>query len=218
MRTAFSATVLVAAMATLWPASLVARTLGARGATLQQQRPVTCIGIVLPVAEGIQGNASDVTTAVRDLLTSYLSAPALQIVALEARLPAPAMEEARGANCGHVLTTTLRRKTGGGSAGVLGKMAEGAGNWAAWHVPGSGVAAAAAQGAAIAGAAAIGSLATATRAKDEVRLEYQLVANTGASVAGPETERLKAQSDGEDLITPLVHRVAERVHAAMAKK
>ncbi|MGH9163034.1 MAG: hypothetical protein ACRD2X_23985 [Vicinamibacteraceae bacterium] len=218
MQTIFSASFLVAIMATLWPASLVARTLGASGVTPQQQQPATCIGIVVPAAEGIEGNASDVATAVRDLLTSYLSAPALQIVALEARLPSPAMEEARGADCGYVLTTTLRRKAGGSGAGVLGKMAEGAGNWAAWHVPGSGMAAAAAQGAAIAGAAAIGSLASGTKAKDEVRLEYQLVANTGASVAGPETERLKAQTNGEDLVTPLVHRVAERVHAAMAKK
>jgi hypothetical protein len=178
-----------------------------------------CIGVVLPVVEGVEGNASDVGAGVRDLMVSTLAGPAFRIVPPEARLVSQAVEEARGRDCEHVLTTTvtLKRSTGGGG-GLFGKVLQGAGRSAAWHVPSGGIADAAASGAAAAGIEAAASLASTTRTKDELRIEYRLLADTGRQLAGPRTERQKARRDGEDLLTPLVRRVAEGVAAAAARK
>jgi hypothetical protein len=111
---------------------------------------------------------------------------------------------------------TLKQKTaGGGLKGLTGRVAEGAGNWAAWSIPGGGAAGAAARGAAFAGAAAVASLASSTRAQDELRIDYEIV---GAESAGQQSEHAKASADGEDLLTPLVRRVAEKVHAAVTAR
>jgi hypothetical protein len=176
-----------------------------------------CLGIVVPASEGIKGQAPQVETAARELLMTHLTDPSLKIVPLEARLRAPAIEEARKAECGRVLMMTLKLKTGGGGLkDFTGRVAEGAGNWAAWSIPGGNAAGAAARGAAFAGAAAVASLASATRAKDELRVDYEIAGTGEAAKGSPQSERVKASADGEDLLTPLMRRVAERVHASVA--
>jgi hypothetical protein len=177
-----------------------------------------CLGIVVPASDGIQGDAAGVEQAAREQVITHLTDPSLKVVPLEARLRAPAMEEARRADCDRVLMMRLKHKTGGGVRGLTGRVAEGAGTWAAWSVPGSGVAGAAARGAAHAAAAAVGSLASATRAQDELRIDYEIVGTGDNSSASPQTERVKASADGEDLLTPLTRRVAERVHAALTAR
>jgi hypothetical protein len=179
-----------------------------------QDRAPACIGVVLPLVEGVEGNAADVGAGVRDLLVTNLSGPSLEIVSLETRLANQAVEEARTRGCGRILMTSVRRKRGsGGGGGVVGKVLQGAGTQAAWHIPGSSVATAAARGAATAGMQTAAELASTTRARDEMRIEYRLLGASGRPVAGPRTERLKARADGEDLLTPLAHRVAESVAA-----
>jgi len=58
-------------------------------------------------------------------------------------------------------------------------------------------------------------VASSTKAKDEMRIEYRLSAVSGGTTFGPKTERAKAKVDGEDLLTPLVQKVAEAVAAAL---
>jgi hypothetical protein len=48
-----------------------------------------------------------------------------------------------------------------------------------------------------------------------MRIEYRLSAVSGGTTFGPKTERAKAKVDGEDLLTPLVQKVAEAVAAAL---
>jgi hypothetical protein len=177
-----------------------------------------CLGIVLPASTGIKGDALKVETAARELLTSNLSDPSLKVIPLELRLRTPAIEEARKQGCGRVLTMSLTQKTGGGGVKSLtGKIAEGAGTWSALSIPGTGLAGAAARGAAVAGAAAVASLAASTRVHDELRIDYEIIGVDGSSV-GAQSERLKASADGEDLLTPLMRRVAERVHSTMTSR
>lgn len=174
-----------------------------------------CLGVVLPASTGIKGDAPQIEAAARELLISHLTDPSLKVVTLDARLRGPAIEEARKSDCARLLMMTLQQKAGGGGLkGLTGKMAEGAGTWSAWSIPGGGVAGAAARGAALAGAAAIASFAASTKARDELRIDYEVVNSDGSS-ASPHSERLKASADGEDLLTPLMRRVAERVHATI---
>ena len=181
-----------------------------------QDEKVPCVAVVLPSVQGVDGSATDVASGLRDLFVSYLSGPALRTMPLEARLPAQAAVEARQKGCERMLLTTMVRKRDGGSTlgGVLGQAA----GTAAWHMPyGAGAGASIARGAAVAGAQAASTLAADTRRKDEVRLEYRL--GTPESVAGAKAtaSKAKAQSDGEDLLTPLVERAAAEIFAAATK-
>jgi hypothetical protein len=174
-----------------------------------------CVAIVLPSVQGVEGDATQVASAVRELLGSFLTGPSLQPVLIEARLASQAIEEARQKNCGRVLTTTLTRKRGGGGGGLLGRVVGQAGTTAAWSLPGGGVGGALVRGAAVAASQTASELASSTKAKDEMRIEYRLSPVSGGTTLGPKTESAKAKSDGEDLLTPLVQKVAEAVAAAL---
>lgn len=180
-------------------------------------RPAACVAIVLPAVQGVEGNASDVSAALRELLSGILSGPSLRVVPLDARLQSQALEEAVGKSCPRVLTAAVTRKRGGGG-GLLGRVLTGAATTAAWQVPGSGMVPGAARGAVVAGAETLSAAATGTRAKDEWKFEYTLLSADGATVLGPQTVSAKAQSNGEDVLTPLTLRVAEAVGAAVAGK
>jgi hypothetical protein len=168
-----------------------------------------CIAIVNPALEGLPGNASETATGVRDLITSYLTGPSVKVVALEAKLPSLAAEEAKQKNCEPLLFVTVRRKSN--SHGFLKALGHAAGT-SSWNLPGGGSAAsAAARASAAGGLQAASSLAQSTKAKDEVSLEYRLQSADGQTQFGPTTERRTAKIDGEDLLTPLVEHAAEAI-------
>lgn len=195
----------VAALATLL-------TLPAAGSAQEAAAP--CLAVVLPSVQGVDGSATDVASGLRDLLVSFLTGPALRVVTLEARLPAQAAIEARQKNCERMLLTTMVRKRDSGSrlGGVLGQAA----GTAAWHIPYGG-GAAMARGAAIAGAQVATTLASDTRRKDEVRLEYRVGPPDSVAGAKAVSSKAKARADGEDLLTPLVERAAAEIFGAATK-
>jgi hypothetical protein len=178
----------------------------------------TCVAIVMPSATGVDGDATAFSISLRDLFASYLNGPSLRAMTLDARLPSQAIEEARQKECAYVLLTTITRKRDGGSG--WGKaLGQAAGSAVYYGIPygGSG-AAAAARGAAVAGAHAISSMASTTRVKDEVTLEYRIGAADTVTRTAPKTEKAKAKSDGEDLLTPLVAKTAEAVAAIVSRR
>lgn len=97
---------------------------------------------------------------------------------------------------------------------MLGKVLGQAGTSMAWGIPGGGVGGAIARGVATAGAQAMSELATTTRARDEMRLEYRLMSAEQKPLLQKE-ERLKASNDGEDLVTPMVRKAAESIAAVV---
>ena len=174
-----------------------ATALDAQESRAASQRPgVACIAMSLPTVQGADGNATDVGGAVRDLFTSYLQGPSINVISLESRLSIQATEEAKQKSCDQVLIVSLTRKRGG--SGVLGRALAHAGTTAAWHTPIGGVGANVARSAAIAGAQAASEIASSTRAKDEMRLQYRLVATDGRVVVKSKEEKAKASADGED--------------------
>jgi hypothetical protein len=172
-----------------------------------------CIAIVMPVVQGVPGNALDAASGVRDLIAGYLSGPKSKVIALEARLQSQAIDEAKEKGCEPLLFVTVTHKSGG--KGFLKALGKGAGA-SSFYVPGGGtVAAVAARAATAAGLQTASSLAASTKARDQIRLEYRLQSATGQIELGPKTEEQTAKVDGEDLLTPVVSRAAEAIVARM---
>ncbi len=167
------------------------------------------------------GTAADAMSAVRAVFTSYLTGPTLEVAPLTSRLPAQARQEAKTDNCPYVLFTTLKqvhKTSGGGGNSLLGRMAGGAvqqGSYAVGGVTSSvpaGVAVNAAGGAAGAAATNYGSQ---TKPDDELTLSTQLESGDGKVLVNM-TDKRKAQSVGEDLLTPLVEKAATAVANVVA--
>jgi hypothetical protein len=186
--------------------------------TLAQARPDTTRICLAPAhVETAIGNASEAVNAVRETFTTFLTGPTLQVRPLNARLESQVHEEAKAAACPYLLLPTVKhvRKTSGG---FLRRMAGGAveqGAWRASAAAGStvgGIAAGAAAGAA--GVAAY-DYASSVKTKDELALGYRLE-SAGGKVLLDKTDKRKAQSDGEDLLTPLVQNAAEAIAATAA--
>jgi hypothetical protein len=192
---------------------------GAPGlAASQQDTPPpapTCLAVVLPSVQGVEGSASEMASAVRELFVSFLSGPTIQPLSLDARLPSQAVVEARQKDCGQVLIASVSRKrpSGGQFAGMLGKAAE----TAAWRMPyDAGVGGAVASGVAIAGGQAISNLASDTRQKDEIELAYRVGPPESVVNTKSQSVKAKAKVDREDLLTPLVERAAQDIASIIA--
>lgn len=186
------------------------------GVAPAQEPTATRICLAPASAELASGDAAEASAAVRETFTGFLTGPSLAVHPLTARLASQAREEAALAGCPFVLLPTLKhsRKSGGGIFGraVAGAVRDGA--WSAAAGAGSTVGRAAASAAAGAASEAAWSFATSIQNKDEVALSYRLEA-AGGAVLLEKTEKRRAGSDGEDLLTPLVEKASEAVAAAV---
>ncbi len=188
--------------------------------THAQDKPSTsadtpCIAIVLPSVEGVDDSTS-VAQSVSGLFQSYLTGPSIRSMPLDAKLLSQATQEAVQKQCTKVLTVSLTRKAGSAGNRKLGAISQAAGT-AAGYIPAAGAAEVAVGGAA-ASAGAVSSLAYSTHAKDEMHIEYRVNTADGAVVLASKSETLKAKSNGEDIVTPLVAKAADAIAAAVSKK
>lgn len=175
-----------------------------------------CVAIMLPSVQGVDGSATEVAKAVRELLSSFLTGPSMRTVAIDARLPALAAEEAKQKQCDNLVIATLNRKHDGGSG--LGKALGQAAGTAAWYVPyGGSTGAYVARGVTVATAQAVSSVAATTRAKDELKLDYRVVTTANAVRVPAASDKLKAKTDGEDILTPLVEKAAQTIATGLMK-
>jgi hypothetical protein len=184
----------------------------------QEARDTTRICLAHAKVEANTGSATTIADAVREAFTTLLAGPSLKVAPLSARLESQARQEAKEAACPYLLVNTVKhvRKTGGG--GLLGRMAGGAvqqGAWSAGATAGSTLGGIAAGAAANAAGAAVNDYATAVRTKDELTLTYRLESAAGAVVI-EKVEKRKAESDGEDLLTPVVGHAAEAIAVAVS--
>lgn len=180
--------------------------------------PSTVICIAPPAAAMASGNNVDAANTLRDLFASYLTGPTLGVKQLTARLPSQALEEAKQASCRMVLFASMKLERNQGN-GALGRIVGGAVQSGASEVRGTATSAAAriAANAAVSAAnEAARGLATNVKSKDQLTLDYHLDTIDGKSLT-KKTEKDKASSDGQDLLTPLVERAAEAVANAALK-
>ncbi len=163
-----------------------------------------------PTAQMVGGRNAETVAAVQQAFTEYLTGPTMGVVALKAKLPSQAREEAKRAGCGTVLFTTVKHQRGDPN-GLLGKVA-GRIESSTWRVAAT-TRSAATKELAQAAAATAHDVAGSVKSKDQVTLEYRLESAAGAVLAkGDDSE--KADSDGDDILTPLIEKAAEAVAAA----
>jgi hypothetical protein len=180
-----------------------------------KQPGVVRVGVALPrvsaVGDGM--NSQALAEAVRNTFVTYLKGPALEVVALDARLAAHAEAEARQKECDFIVSADVAHKKGASFGGFLKKAAP-----VMDVVPyGGSTAGAVATTAARVAVYTAADLAASVKAKDELTLDYRLQpANGGASVA--RAIKAKAKSDGEDIISATVEQAAAAVLAAAGGK
>jgi len=204
-----------ALLASARPKDFVPRTAATRTAT----RDTTRICLAPATVEANAGGVANIVDAVREAYASFLTGPTLQAQPLTARLQSQAREEARGANCQYLLLTTVKVVRPSGGQSLIGKMAGGAvqaGVSSAGGAVSSTAGRIAANAASGAANAAVYGLAGSVRSKDEFTLSYRLESAAGKSLLD-KTEKGKAKSDGEDLLTPIVQKSSEAIAAAVAK-
>jgi hypothetical protein len=202
----------------LLPSGATAQTDGAPSTAPAPGSVPTRICLAPATVEAVPGGF-DPETAVRETFTSFLTGPSLAVTPLQARLVSQAREEGKLAGCAFLLFPTIKheRKTGGG--GFLGKVVAGGvqqGAWSAAGAAGSTVGRVAASAAAGAAASAASDYAANSQVRDELTLKYRLESAAG-KVLIEKSDKRKAKSDGEDLLTPLLRPAAEAVAQAAAK-
>jgi len=189
-------------------------------ASLGPKKPgVVRIGVVAPRAQMGQGNSgANVAEPIRSTIMQYLTGPSQEVVPLMAMLPTQIDAEAKSKDCDYVLYSTMSQKLGGGGLGALKKFGA-----MSSMVPGIGMATGtmtgmmvgAAAGSAVSGAA---SVAGTVKAKGIVTFEYKLMAPGSTSALIANTDNLKATTDGEDVISPLIEKAATSILDAVNKK
>jgi hypothetical protein len=191
------------------------------------------VGVAPPDAQLGQGNSAgaDYSTPIRNVEVALMSGPAVEIAALESHVALQLQAEAQQKQCDYILLSGVTVKHSSG--GTFGKFMK-IGTTAASFNPavmmtksvGSVVAA---QGAAAASQMAaqqmqqqaISQLAGFNgqiKSKDDVTVQYELVATGQSAPIFQNTLEGKAKSDGEDVLTPLLQQTANAVLTQVSKK
>jgi len=179
------------------------------------------VGVVLPKAQ--LGSGGDVSEPLRQNVLTQLRASGMEAVPLEASAEQQADAEARGKNCSYVLYTRVEQKHGGGN--LFSKLAPFAAvlpGALAGHAGGSALTNMAAQSAANAAASAAQQQAmsqmlgaqSGIKRGDTVAFDYRLVPVGSSTPVKSDTLQGKADADGQDVLSPMVQRLASAVSGA----
>jgi hypothetical protein len=159
-------------------------------------------------------NAAELAAAVQNTMAQSLKSPSVELVMIEATQPNLIDAEAKKKECDFVVYTNVEHKKGGS-------------RFASFAPALSGVALLGGVGGSTAGAVA-GSVASAeiitaaevsqdVKAKDQLTLDVKLQAPGNATAAVERQFKAKAQSNGEDIISPTVQQAAQAILIAAAK-
>lgn len=188
------------------------------------------IGVAPPDAQVGQGSnaGADYSTPIRNAEITLMSGPAIEIAALDSHIAMQLQAEAQQKQCDYILFSAVAVKHG--SSGGFGKFAK-MGGMAASLTPmgamakGMGGAVAASAAAQVAAQAAqqqamnqLSGFNGQIKSKDDVTVQYQLVAAGQSSPMLQNSLKAKAKSDGEDVLTPLLQQAATTVLEQVAKK
>jgi len=189
--------------------------------------PTPRVGVVLPSAQ--LGPTGDVSGAMRESVMTHLKGSGVDAVALEAVAPEQADAEAKAKGCTYVLYTHVEQKHAGGS--LFSKLAPLAGALPlaalAGHGGGNALTSMAMQGATNAATSAATSAAqqqamaqmsgaaqAGTKRGDAFALDYRLVPVGASAPLKAETLQGKADGDGQDVLSPMIERLAGAVSTA----
>jgi hypothetical protein len=165
------------------------------------------------VGEGIA--APDLAAAVQNSLRDYLKVPNLEVVILEAKLTSAVDAEAKEKECDLLLFANVSHKKGGGGFGMFKAVAPVLSS----VVPMAGMAGVAG---AVAGSVASSAIMTAAnvsgnvKAKDELTLDVKLNKIDGSAALAKQV-KVKAKSNGEDIISAAVEQAAQAIVDSIGK-
>jgi hypothetical protein len=193
------------------------------------------VGVAPPDAQLGQGSnaAQDYSTPIRNTIILLMNGPAVEIAALDSRIPMQVQVEAQQKQCDYILYSSVTVKHGSSSGfGKFMKMAApmasmvpmvgmagGIGGALAAQTAGAAASAAAQAAQQQAMNQAMSQLSGFNgqiKSKDDVSVVYQLVP---AGQDKPKLEnslKAKAKTDGEDVLTPLIQQTASTVLAAVS--
>jgi hypothetical protein len=194
------------------------------------------VGVALPRAQLGQPNgaSADVAEPVRQVLTSYLKGPMIEVIALEARIPMQIAAEAREKNCTFVLYTDVSQTSKGSGLKMLKKLAPMASMLPMLGGMGGGIESQMAMSAVSQGvmqasmadaqeqamesamSAINGAQKSNVKAGDSLALQYRLVRIGEEQPLKAETITGKAKANGEDVLSPLLESVAVAVVGSVA--
>ena len=169
------------------------------------------------VGEGI--DAQQFGLGIQNSLGEYLKSPDVEIVVLEAKLPSAIEAEAKEKAIDYLIFATVAHKKGGGGFGkMFGTVAPMIGQVVPMAGAAGGVAGA------IAGQVASTAIITAAtmsqnvKAKDSIELNVSMQKASDKSNVLTKQFKGKANSDGEDVITPLIEQTAQIIIDAATGK
>ena len=187
------------------------------------------IGVAPPDAQVGQGNnaGADYSTPIRNAEVALMSGPAIEIAPLDSHLAVQLQAEAQQKQCDYILFSAVSVKHSSGGFGKFMKVGTMAASMtpmgAMAHGMGGAVAAQAAGMAAsqMAQQQAMNQLAGFNgqiKSKDDVSVQYQLIATGQSTPVSQNTLQGKAKSDGEDVLTPLLQQAATNVLTTVSPK
>jgi hypothetical protein len=164
------------------------------------------------VGEGIA--PADLAKAVENTFGQSVKGTKVEIVPIEAKLPAAQAQEATQKECDYLMLATASHKKGGGGFGfgkILGTVV---GQTGIGHT-GSTIGNIAGQMATTAIVAA--TLSNNVKAKDEVTLDIALSNGTTSAPALAKQFKAKAKGDGDDIITAVIEQAAQAIVDTIGK-
>jgi len=187
------------------------------------------IGVAPPDAQVGQGNnaGADYSTPIRNAEVALMSGPVIEIAPLDSHLAVQLQAEAQQKQCDFILFSAVSVKHSSGGFGKFMKVGSIAASMtpmgAMAHGMGGAVAAQAAGVAAsqIVQQQAMNQLAGFNgqiKSKDDVSVQYQLLATGQNAPVVQNALQGKAKSDGEDVLTPLLQQAATSVLTAVSPK
>jgi outer membrane lipoprotein SlyB len=164
------------------------------------------------VGQGI--TAADLAMAVQNTLIEYLKMPNLEVVVLEARLPAAIESEAKEKDCDLIVNVTANHKKGGGGGMFGSALGSAIGRTGIGHT-GSAIGNIAGQMATQAIVSAT-SVSSQMKSKDELTLDVKMNKPSATAVLTKQF-KAKAKSDGEDIISAVIEQAAQAIVDALGQ-
>ena len=161
-------------------------------------------------------SAGDLAAAVQNTIISFLKVPNIEVVTLEARLTSAVAAEAQQKECDYVVYATVSHKKGGGGFGGMFGQALGS------AIGQTGLGHTGSTAGNVAGHIATRAVVNATsvsanvKSKDEITLDLKLnKADGGSAIA--KVYKVKAKSNGDDIISPVIEQAAEEIVRVLGK-
>ena len=181
------------------------------------------IGVAPSEAQLGQGNnvQGEYGAPIRDAIVALMNGPAVEVVALNSRIPIQLRAELAEKHCDYILLSTVTVKHNSGGIGRFMKSAGMVSNampMVALTRMAANKAAAAAMTAQQQAASELATFEGQIRSKDDVSLDYQLFPTGQDTARLAKSLKAKAKTDKEDVLTPLIQEAANTILTEVTQK